>query len=103
MEPRITNQGKQESKQAEKPAQAQEEPQPKPKSDLTSDQQAFWNWVQRNKALDVSEMAIFPIKEGLVLVPLDPINRPILDSSLYLRYNSAAMKRLIESLGAKEE
>jgi len=58
--------------------------------------QDYWNYVQNTKMLSVADLAAYVIDEGLVVVPVDNIGRPVLDSTLF--FTAKALLKLAEAM-----
>ncbi|MGC9132259.1 MAG: hypothetical protein ACP5HJ_01245 [Candidatus Micrarchaeia archaeon] len=80
----------------EPPTQPPAQPHPTPLSQMSEQEQIYWTWVIRNKMLHVTDIATFKIADGVVLVAVDALGRPIIDSSLYL--DGHVLDQLAETL-----
>ena len=55
------------------------------------------------KLLHVSNFAAFKVKDGLAIIPVDDLNRPLLDSNLYFSGKLLdKLQELIDKLGEEE-
>ena len=77
-----------------------EQPQPPApeKPTMKPEDQRFWAWVQNTKSLNVNDLALFKLGNGVVLVPTDALARPLLDCSLY--FGKEALTKLQDALDA---
>jgi len=91
-EPKIEMEKKNDVK-AQKPQQPAEVKQPE--GQLSPEEMAYWNWVRNAKLLEVSNVALFKVAAGIIIVPTDAIGRPLLDSSLFVRGDSDTKKKLL--------
>lgn len=61
----------------------------------------YWNYVQTTRMIEAPKVAVFSGDGGLILVPLDRIGRPVLDSSLFLPVET--LEILAEAMAKLEE
>lgn len=90
------NEKKMEEKKVEEVKKAEGEAQA-----VTPQQAQFWSFVQNTRLLHVSDLAAFKVGNGLAVVPVDNLSRPLLDSTLYLSPHvlaklTDAMEKLVE-------
>jgi len=104
-----------EPKIEEKKPKPQPEPKPQPQHSLepmampqaqnqTNDAEKFYQTLLNSlKFLHVGDFAAFKVKDGLAIIPVDDLGRPLLDSSLYFSGELLdKLQELIDKLGEEE-
>ncbi len=56
----------------------------------------YWEYIQNTKMLTVADTATYILDDGIIIVPVDNIGRPILDSTLFFTKN--ALIKLTEAI-----
>jgi len=101
-----------EPKIEDKKPKPQPEPKPQPKQSpepmatpqaqsQTADAEKFYQTLLNSlKFLHVGDFAAFKVKDGLAIIPVDDLGRPLLDSSLYFSGELLdKLQELIEKMG----
>jgi hypothetical protein len=104
-----------EPKIEEKKPKPQPSPEPKPTPEpkpmatpqaqgQASDAEKFYQTLLNSlKFLHVGDFAAFKVKDGLAIIPVDDLGRPLLDSSLYFSGELLdKLQELIDKLGEEE-
>jgi len=104
-----------EPKIEEKKPKPQPEPKPQPQQSpepmatpqaqsQASDAEKFYQTLLNSlKFLHVGDFAAFKVKDGLAIIPVDDLGRPLLDSSLYFSGELLdKLQGLIDKLGEEE-
>jgi len=104
-----------EPKIEEKKPKPQPEPKPQPQQSpepmatpqaqsQTNDAEKFYQALLNSlKFLHVGDFAAFKVKDGLAIIPVDDLGRPLLDSSLYFSGELLdKLQELIDKLGEEE-
>jgi len=104
-----------EPKIEEKKPKPQPEPKPQPQQspepmatpqaqNQTNDAEKFYQTLLNSlKFLHVGDFAAFKVKDGLAIIPVDDLGRPLLDSSLYFSGELLdKLQELIDKLGEEE-
>lgn len=58
--------------------------------------QNYWDYVKTTRMLPVADIAAYVIDDGLVVVPVDNLGRPTLDSTLF--FTTRALEKLAEAM-----
>ena len=93
--------------------QPQPSPEPKPMPEpmatpqaqtQASDAEKFYQALLNSlKSLHVGGLAAFKVKDGLAIIPVDDLGRPLLDSSLYFSGEPLdTLREVINKLGEEE-
>ena len=102
-----------EPKIEEKKPKPQPSPEPKPAPEpmatpqaqsQASDAEKFYQTLLNSlKFLHVGDFAAFKVKDGLAIIPVDDLGRPLLDSTLYFSGELLdKLQELIDKLGEEE-
>jgi len=104
-----------EPKIEEKKPKPQPEPKPQPQQspepmatpqaqNQTNDAEKFYQTLLNSlKFLHVGDFAAFKVKDGLAIIPVDDLGRPLLDSTLYFSGELLdKLQELIDKLGEEE-
>ena len=104
-----------EPKIEEKKPKPQPEPKPQPQQSpepmatpqaqsQTADAEKFYQALLNSlKFLHVGDFAAFKVKDGLAIIPVDDLGRPLLDSSLYFSGELLdKLQELIDKLGEEK-
>jgi hypothetical protein len=108
VEPKIEE--KKPKPQPEPKPQPQQNPTPEPKPMATpqtqsqaTDAEKFYQALLNSlKSLHVSDFAAYKVKDGLTIIPVDDLGRPLLDSTLYFSGELLdKLQELIEKIGGE--